>query len=355
MAGGAPQRVLVARADNVGDVLLAGPAVRAVAASGHEVVFLAGPVGASAAQLLPGVAEVITCRVPWIEADPDAVDREALDELVDAVRRRGIGRAAILTSSHQSALPLALLLRLAGVGEIAAVSHEYPGSLLDHRIPGDPDVHEVERNLAVVARLGYRLPPGDAGQLAIVATAGPEPPLQIRAPGAVVVHPGASVPARTLAPQRWQHVITALVDAGHDVVVTGASSERAVVDEVLAGVAAPVVDLAGRTSLCELAVLLREAGVLVTGNTGPMHLAAAVQTPVVAVFPPTVRPARWRPWMTEHTMLGLHDIACGDCRSRRCPLDNQPCLAGIRAADVVSAVEHLVDARRSPALAGAPR
>src|SRR5438034_115675 len=142
--------VVVARCDNVGDVVLAGPAVRAVAAAGARVLFLAGPKGAEAARLLPGVADVVTFPTPWIDADAPPVDRVCIRRLMGALRSARPVAAAVLTSSHQSALPLALLLRLAEVPRIAAVSHEFAGSLLDHRIPGDPDLHEVERALAVV-------------------------------------------------------------------------------------------------------------------------------------------------------------------------------------------------------------
>ena len=67
-------RVLVARLDNLGDVLLAGPAVRAVRASGAEVTMLCGPNGRAAAELLPGVDEILEFRAPWIDPDGHAVD-----------------------------------------------------------------------------------------------------------------------------------------------------------------------------------------------------------------------------------------------------------------------------------------
>src|SRR5690606_11714351 len=115
-------RVLVARLDDAGDVLLAGPAVRAVRERAGEVVFLAGPAGGAAAELLPGVDRVVVWRAPWILGDPPPVDRSEVDALVRRIR--GCEEALILTSFHQSALPLALLLRLAGVRRIAAISND---------------------------------------------------------------------------------------------------------------------------------------------------------------------------------------------------------------------------------------
>jgi ADP-heptose:LPS heptosyltransferase len=72
-----------------------------------------------------------------------------------------------------------------------------------------------------------------------------------------------------------------------------------------------------------------------------MHLAAAVGTPVVAVFPPTVPLDRWRPWRVPHLVLGAQDVACAGCRSRACPLDEQVCLGAVGGDDVVAAIDRL--------------
>src|SRR3954451_23894940 len=163
-------RVLVARQDNDGDVLLAGPAVRAVAAAADHLTLLCGPRGRRAARLLPGVDAVLEWRAPWIDPEPGPVARDDVLGFEAELRAGAYDQAIVLTSFHQSALPLALLLRLAGVEPIAAISEDYPGALLDvrHRDPGD--VHEVERALDVVGTLGYALPPGDDGRLQVART-----------------------------------------------------------------------------------------------------------------------------------------------------------------------------------------
>jgi ADP-heptose:LPS heptosyltransferase len=329
-------RVLVARLDNVGDVLLSGPAVRAVAAAA-DVVYLAGPQGRAAAELLPGVSRVVEFRCPWIHEDAPPVLRDELEQLACQLAGEQLDAAAILTSSHQSALPLAMVLRLATSARLAAVSHEYPGSLLDVRIPGDPDLHEVERALAVVGALGYELPEDDDGALEVTAVP------RRRMPGQgghrpVVIHPGASAPARTWSPERWSELCAVLVADGHEVVVTGSHGER----ELTALVAsAGARDLGGATSIDGLARLLASASVVVTGNTGPMHLAAAVGTPVAALLAPTVPPERWRPWMVDHRLLGWLDIGCRNCRLRHCPLPDQPCLSTVGVDEVRGAVADL--------------
>lgn len=136
--------VLAARPDNAGDVLLAGPAIRAIAAHAREVVLLAGPHGAAAAELLPGVSRVLRWRVPWIDPAPPPVTPDDTERFLATVRDAAPDEAVIFTSFHQSALPLALLLRLAGVRRIAAISGDYPGSLLDVRHVVDEDVDVPE-------------------------------------------------------------------------------------------------------------------------------------------------------------------------------------------------------------------
>jgi ADP-heptose:LPS heptosyltransferase len=333
-------RVLVARLDSVGDVLLAGPAVRAVAARA-DVVLLAGPRGAAAGRLLPGVSEVLTWHAPWIDPQPEPVARASVERLVDQVRRARVGAAVILTSFHQSALPLALLLRLAGVGHITAVSEDYPGSLLDVRHRVDDDLPEAERALTAAAAAGFPLPPDDAGRLAvrrplprISRLAGPRP--------YVVLHPGTSVPARAWPPQRWEEAARALAEAGHRLVVTGAPGESGLTGRVAA--AGRATDLGGRTDLAHLAAVLCGAAVVVVGNTGPAHLAAAVGTPVVSLFAPTVPAVRWRPYRVPHVLLGDQHAACAGSRATVCPVPGHPCLSGVQAADVLAAVERLAAA-----------
>jgi ADP-heptose:LPS heptosyltransferase len=332
--------VLIARLDNPGDVLLAGPTVRAVAAHVEQVVMLTGPHGSAAAQLLPGVDRIIEWCAPWINPDPDPVTAQHVAVLQDAVRAHAPRGALLLTLFHQSPLPLALLLRLAGVGWIGAISEDYPGSLLDlrHHVDGDPP--EAQRALDLAYAAGYRLPAGDEGRLAVRR---PLPDVEhlTGAPGYVVVHPGASVPAREWPVQHCAHAVAALAAAGHRVLVTGSAREQHLTAEVAGDCG---VDLGGRTDLPALAAVLDGACVVVAGNTGPAHLAAAVGTPVVSLFAPVVPAARWAPYGVPTVLLGDQHAPCRDTRARRCPVPGHPCLSGVTPADVVDAVGSLVGA-----------
>jgi ADP-heptose:LPS heptosyltransferase len=332
--------VLVARQDSDGDVLLAGPAVRAVAAGAREVTLLCGPRGTSAAELLPGVDRVVVEEAAWIDAHPRPVERSRVEAFVDRLAALRVDIAVVLTSFHQSPLPLALLLRMAGVPRTGAISVDYPGSLLDVRHAVGDDLHEVERALSLAAAMGFPLPPGDDGALRVVEPAARAEPFG----GApyVVVHPGASVPARAWAPERHRALVDALVAAGRRVVVTGAPAERHLTALVAAGGAGDPVDLGGRLDLPALADVLAGASAVVVGNTGPAHLAAAVGTPVVSLFAPVVPAARWRPWKVPHVLLGDQDAPCAGSRARVCPVPGHPCLAGVAVDEVVAAFERLL-------------
>ena len=157
-------------------------------------------------------------------------------------------------------------------------------------------------------------------------------------PGYIVVHPGSSVPARACPPQRCGEIVEALAAAGHRVVVTGGPGER----ELSARVAGDAgVDLGGQTSLTGLASILAGARAVVVGNTGPAHLAAAVGTPVVSLFAPTVPFGQWGPYRVPWVRLGDVVAACRHSRAARCPVPGHPCLAEIAPHSVVEAVELL--------------
>lgn len=334
--------VLVVRADSAGDVLLTGPAIRAVAASAERVTMLCGPRGRSAARLLPGIDSIVEYPLPWIDPLPQhgaqstgpsaTPHRSEVDDLVARLAGVGADEAVVFTSFHQSALPLALVLRMAGVRRISAISDDYPGSLLDlrHRVPAG--LPEPERALSLAAAAGFALPTGDDGTLQITI------PATERDPARVVVHPGASVPARACPPERCQEIVAALASAGRRVLVTGGPDER----ELTAAVAGRSgVDLGGQTSLAELATLIAGAGCAVVANTGPAHLAAAVGTPVVSLFAPTVPFGQWGPYRVPWVRLGDADAACRDTRATACPVPGHPCLSTVDPGEVVAAVATL--------------
>lgn len=337
------QRVLVARLDSMGDVLLSGPAVRAVAAHA-DVTVLTSTRGAAAAHLLPGANEVMEWDCPWITSPPPPVGDAEPQVLVREFAHRRFDAAVILTSDHQSPLPLALLAKMAGIPHVTGASHDHAGTLLDTRLRPesafDADLPEPERALAIAHAAGFDLPDGDDGRLHVDADLSPHPIAPTEA--YVVVHPGADAPAREWGAVRHRQAVAALTARGWRVVVTGAASEAALTAHVAGDDA---VDAGGRLSLAELARVLAHASALVVGNTGPAHLAAAVETPVVSLFSPVVPASRWQPYAVPRVVLGDQHAACAGTRWRECALPDHPCLASVTPRDVVGAVGAIAPAR----------
>ncbi|MFF0175545.1 HAD-IIIA family hydrolase [Micromonospora profundi] len=329
---------LVVRSDSAGDVLVTGPAIRAVAAGAQRVVLLCGPRGRAAADLLPGVDEIIEHPLPWIDPAPGPVDPAAMRTLTDRLAAVGADQAVVFTSFHQSALPLALLLRMAGIARIAAISDDYPGSLVDirHRVP--VGVPEPERALSLAAAAGFRLPAGDEPVLRLRSDSVPPRPADTGEPGYVVLHPGSAASSRACPTELATRIAGALTAAGHRVLVTGGPDEQAVTARVAA---TGGIDLGGRTDLAGLAAIVADAGAVVVGNTGPAHLAAAAGVPVVSLFAPTVPFGQWGPYRVPTVRLGDAGAPCRDTRAATCPVPGHPCLSGVDPAEVVDAVRTL--------------
>jgi len=336
--------VLVVRLDSMGDVLMAGPAVRAVAArEDTEVWFLAGPRGRSAARLLPGIDELRVVGIPWITAVDRPVDAQLVADVNAIVAECRPDEAILLTAAHQSPLPMALLLRLAGVPRILGASVEASAGLLDGRwIPGETfpeDIPEPERNLAIVGLAGYALPDGDDGRLHVTLPERRPAVLDALPEDYLVVHPGAQYPAREYPADHFVEVVRLLTGAGHAVAVTGGDHETDLTARV-AG--ANGVDLGGRLDLGGTALALAGASVVVVGNTGPAHLAAAVGRPIVSLFSAVVPPVRWAPYGVPVELLGDRTAACRGSRATLCPVPGHPCLTSVTPNEVVAAAERLL-------------
>jgi ADP-heptose:LPS heptosyltransferase len=328
---------VVARLDSAGDVLITGPAVRAVEAAHDRVVFVAGPRGREAADLLPGVDEVVEWQAPWVDFDSPELTADHVAALVKQLCDIVADRVYVFTSFHQSPLPLALLCRMAGVPWIGAICDDYPGTLLNLRHHVDAGVPEPLRALSLVEAAGCALPDGDDGRLHVRPILGTPDDVAQRIGGGpyVVFHPGAAVPARMPTAARSAGMVRALASAGHRVVVTGSPADRSLTAEVAGGVA---VDLGGHTDLSTLATVFAGSDVVVVPNTGPGHLAAAVGAPTVSLFAPVVPASQWSPYGADVSVLGDQDAPCRATRARECPVAGHPCLDGITDEELLAAV-----------------
>lgn len=350
------RRVLAVRLDNLGDVLVTTPAIHAIRESlpAASITLLASPVGAQAGRLNPDVDEVVVYQAPWMDPWSELpLDPERELRMVEQLRIGAYDAAVIFSSFRQSPLSAAFLCYLAGIPLRLAASIDGPGSLLTtrHRHP-ERMMHEVERGLDLVGAVGLRtsddhlvLRVPDAVRAQIREfEAGPTP--------LIVVHPGCSMPARTYPWEMYAQVIDNLTrELDAHVVITGADSERRLADAIWSRLATATQTqtrlAAGALDFAAFCALIERADVVVTNNTGPMHVAAALGTPVVALFALTNPPEQWGPWRTPHRLL-WHEVPCRLCYSRICPTTHD-CLREVHPNQVVRATADLLAETRDGA------
>jgi len=347
------KKVLAVRLDNLGDVLVTTPALHAIKTSlpGVELTLLASPVGAQVARLNPDIDDVIIYEAPWMDPWhklPQDSQRE--QQMIAALRERQFDGAIIFTSYHQSPLPAAYLCYLADIPLRVAASIDGPGSLLTtrHKHP-ERMMHEVERGLDLVGAIG--LTTDDLGLvLQVPEETRSQLTQRLTSEGIdscrplVVVHPGCSMPARTYPWEMYARVVKLLVEQlGATVALTGAKDEQALVERVLNQLPLQTrqatFSFAGKLPFPEFCALIETANLTITNNTGPMHISAALQTPVIALFALTNPPEQWGPWRVAHRQL-YHDVPCRICYSRICPYGHE-CLRLVPPETVVNAAGEL--------------
>jgi ADP-heptose:LPS heptosyltransferase len=346
------RKLLLVRLDNLGDVLLCTPAFHAVRETlpDASLTLLAGPVGAQVAELDPDLNGAIVYLAPWMDAWGQLKqDGERELAMVALLREQRFDGAIIFTSFRQSPLPAAYLCYLAGIPLRLAASLDGPGSLLTTRVkrPEEPLRHEVVRALDLVAAEGFH-----TGHTDLVLRVPDEERVAMAdwleergaLPGGgplVVVHPGCSMPARTYPWELFAEVADLLSERlKATVVFTGDASEVDLVDRVRDRMNGEALSFAGRAPFRRFAALLSLADVVITNNTGPAHVAAAVKTPLVDLFALTNPPEQWAPWNVPHRLLNKQ-VPCALCYSRVCPY-NQECLRGVSPSEVVDAARDLL-------------
>ncbi len=154
------------------------------------------------------------------------------------------------------------------------------------------------------------------------------------------INPGATYgKAKQWYPERFVDVGRRLAKRGYRVAVVGGPAEAPLGAQVAGEIGPSAANFAGKTTLPRLAALIERCAVFVTNDTGPMHVAAAVGTPVVAIFGPT-DPRTTRPFGERHAIV-QHKVECSPCLLRECPIDH-PCMRDLPVAQVWAACERWI-------------
>ncbi|HEY3993947.1 MAG TPA: glycosyltransferase family 9 protein [Ktedonobacteraceae bacterium] len=329
------KNILVVRLDNLGDVLMLGPALRAIKEHSPQtrLTLLASPAGSAGASLLPWIDATLVWRAVWQDAAQGArrmsFEPEREQELIRHLATLHFDAALIFTSFSQTPHAPGYACYLAGIPLRAGESTEFGGSILSDELKGTPiEMHQVERNLRLVEHLGFAVRDRQLAftlsdnqrQTALqhLVRVGIDP----RQPF-VLLHPGASAQARRYPAERFGAVVRLLQQRGWPVLVTGTAREQELLAQVQR-VAPTCPFLIGETTLTEYAALIERAALVICNNTLPLHLADAFQTPVLALYSGTDYEEQWQPRATQARLL-RRPTPCHPCFFFECPL-GLPCL-----------------------------
>lgn len=343
------RRILCVRLDTLGDVIMTGPALRALkqSAPNRRITLLTSASGVPAGRLMPCVDEVWSYEAPWMKgrhSGRSAADRDVISRL-----RFGAFDAAVLfTVYSQNPLPAALMCWLADIPLRVAHCRENPYHLLTDWIPEpEPESyirHEVRRQLDLVHHIGADTT-DERLFLHIPGTAFDKlndilGPLRTSIDEAVVIHAGATAASRRYPAEQFAVVADRLAQTWDGpIVFTGVDSERSLIESIRACMSASSHSLLGMLQLPELAALLTRVRVLISNNTGTVHVAAAVGTPVVDLY--ALTNPQHTPWQVPRRVL-FHDVPCKFCYKSVCPQTHHDCLRLITPDEIVEATADLL-------------
>jgi lipopolysaccharide heptosyltransferase II len=348
------RRVLVLRLDNVGDVVLMGPALRSLrqAVPNAHITLMASPAGSQVAPLLPWVDDVIVSEALWQESDGKVrFNPEREHGLIDQMSAGAFTTALIFTRFSQSPLPAAYACYLAGIPHRLAFSQEFAGGVLSYspRCPSE-ELHQAERNLALLdsidmpvqnTQLELHVPQN--ARKAVDQLLGS---LKIK-PGMpfIVLAPGAYAQARRYAPERFAAVVKLIsMETGIPILIVGSEQEaetiRPVTDLTASLPGRNIHSLIGRTTVPELAALIQRSSLVITNNSAAMHIADAFRRPIVALYSGTDMVAQWMPRSSRARLL-CRPVFCSPCQNLQCPfmmecLDIRPDEVAIAALEMLA-------------------
>ncbi|HEX6929418.1 MAG TPA: glycosyltransferase family 9 protein [Gammaproteobacteria bacterium] len=350
------ESLLCVRPDNLGDVLMTTPAIRALKQSNgrRRITMLTSRAGASIAAHVPEIDDIEIFDPPWYRHE-QAGDRNAVTAAIERLARRKFDAAIIFTVFSQNPLPSAMLCYQAGVPRIAGYCRENPYGLITDWIPDKEPLygvrHEVQRQLDLATALGarprqsalsLRVPSGLHDQvLQVLCNAG----VDVDAPW-LLLHPGASEERRRYPPQKFSLAARAIRQRmGMQVVLTGSAAEKPLADSIAGDAGAGVFPVAGRFEIPAFITLVSMAPVMISNNTGPAHIAAAVQTPVVVLY--ALTNPQHAPWQVAHRVLPFDVPPAGRSRNVIVRYAGDRCFSGTTGMagveDIVDAVRELVD------------
>lgn len=298
------------RPDNMGDLIMSGPAIRALKENfPARITVLTSSMAAGIAQFMPEIDDVMVFDLPWVKTKEKS--REQIPEIVQAIKERNFDAAVIFTVYSQNPLPTAMLAYMAGIPKVLAYCRENPYGLLTDWIPDKEPYemikHQVKRDIDLVKHIGAR-PSCESLHLNVTYSLWPAIEQKLAASGVdvsrpwMIFHPGVSEEKRQYPVKNWISAGRLIIEeTGYQLVLTGTSSELALTQMISESIGSESSTVAGQLTLAELICLIMHAPLILSVNTGTVHIAAAVNTPVVVLYAQTN--PQHTPWKVPYKIL----------------------------------------------------
>jgi heptosyltransferase-3 len=332
------QNILVVRTDRIGDVILTLPTIEALKHNFQDtgVVML---VNSYTAGLVEGIADALIYN-------RENVPKPFFEMLAEL---RSARFDAVIVAFPR--FRIALLLWLAGIPVRVGTGYRWYSFLFNKRIfehRKTAERHEAEYNLSLLKGLGCVVS-SDLTAKIIISEQERKKASEIRqsigvsdSDRLVLLHPGSGGSARDWKPENFALLAAELKKLGFYVVITGGKTETHLVQSVARNAGEGIKPFISNLSLKEFAAFIQTAELFVANSTGPLHIAAAVQTPVVGIYAPVrvMSPKRWGP-LTDKKVIFVPDPSqCSRCRGGECQGNN--CMEQITVTQVLEAAAKLV-------------
>lgn len=346
-----PRRVAVFRALQLGDLLCAVPAFRALrhAWPDAHITLIGLPWAADFAARLPYIDDFLA--FPGFPGMPEGKpDITALPYFFRAAQTRHFDLAIQMHGSGELSNPVVAMLGARETAGFVSPAAWHPES--GHYIEWPTHLHELRRLLALAESLGAP-PQGEHIELPLLATElddcqDLQDEFGLENGNYVCIHPGARLSSRRWWPERFARVADRLAAEGFDIVLTGMAEEAGIGEAVKAHMNSPVADLMGRTTLGTLAAVARNARLVISNDTGMSHVAAALETPSVVICC-GADASRWRPLNAALHPVLWSDVPCRPCQHVHCPTQHE-CADGVSVAQAIDTAMTLLHQTARPGL-----
>jgi ADP-heptose:LPS heptosyltransferase len=345
-----PKKIICFRLERIGDLLMIVPALAALRALAPDAAIdlVVGSWNAEIAKAIRGIDRIETLDAAWLARPAVGLSPLGLAAAAAKWRRRRYDLAINFEPDIRSNVAAAAV----GARRTAGYASGGGGPLLDVALPYDPRLHTADNAQSLVAAALGRVPEGpiDASLRLPDSHRDAAAHLLARFGDSLVagIHVSGGRAVKQWPESRFREVAEHLLrDRGAAIVLTGTPHERKLLETVRAALPpGRVLDAAG-LDLLTIAAVLERLDLFVTGDTGPMHLAHAVGTPIVAIFGPS-DPKRYAP-RGLHDVVVRIDLPCSPCNRirrppERCTGHTPDCLAGVDAAQVIAAIDEVLRA-----------